>query len=395
MLWLLGSALILSPGARVAAAEEASVADVQGWIAELGSDEYPVRKAAADRLAAAGNVARAALVQVSNGPDPEIRAAARRLVTLIDDSEFNRRLAEFAADVDGRLGITLPGWKEFSDLVGGDPAARSLFVDMQREESPLIERMFRNPAEDRPIAWEEEVQRLMRARVYNQPGEFAAPLGSCATLLFLGTLPDANLSDSGARSLVQLTQIPPVSESLAPGQPRSAMRRLVAAWIVHCPNRSESVVEQRLAIMIQQQLAEALPFALEIVGRDPKYLTVSSPQQVMAILAVGKLGSDENVTALEPLLDDHTVLVSARNVNSLASDFASVQVRDVALAMLLHLTGQEPLTYGFLHARPHPQTVFDYTSLYMKNDEQRAAAAERWRAWRAQHKLDTPRPASS
>ena len=67
----------------------------------------------------------------------------------------------------------------------------------------------------------------------------------------------------------------------------------------------------------------------------------------------------------------------------------------MALAALLHLTGQEPLTYGFLHARSHPQTVLDVTSLHMENDERRAAAAEQWRAWRAQHKLDSPRPASS
>ena len=59
-------------------------------------------------------------------------------MTLIDDSAFNRRLAEFAADVDGKRGVTLPGWKEFGELVGRDPAARALFVDMQREEPVLV-----------------------------------------------------------------------------------------------------------------------------------------------------------------------------------------------------------------------------------------------------------------
>ena len=54
---------------------------------------------------------------------------------------------------------------------------------------------------------------------------------------------------------------------------------------------------------------------------------------------------------------------------------------------MLHLTGQEPLTYGFLQVRPHPQTMFEPSSLGMENDERRAAAAEQWRAWRAQHKL--------
>jgi hypothetical protein len=73
----------------------------------------------------------------------------------------------------------------------------------------------------------------------------------------------------------------------------------------------------------------------------------------------------------------------------------TLQVRDVALAVLLHLTEQEPLTYGYLHAQANPQTVFNVQSLTLENDERRAAAAERWRAWRVDHKLDTPQPASS
>jgi hypothetical protein len=39
--------------------------------------------------------------------------------------------------------------------------------------------------------------------------------------------------------------------------------------------------------------------------------------------------------------------------------------------------------------------VFNVQSLTLENVERRAAAAERWRAWRVEHKLDKPRPASS
>jgi hypothetical protein len=392
---ILGTAICLGSCAQSANAAEPSATDVDRWIGELGSDNYSVRKAAAQELSDGGFASRAALSRAADGPDPEIRAAARRLVALIDDSEFHRRLAEFAADTDGSRGVTLPGWNEFAELVGRDPAARALFVDMQREEASLLGRMFADSKSDQEVAWEAQVGRLMRARIYNQPSEFTAPLGSCATLLFLGSLSDANISDNGARSLVQLTQIPPVSNSLAAKEPRSAVRRLVSAWIVHCPNRSETVVEQRLAIMLQQNLAEALPFALEIIGRDPKYLTISPSRQVMAILAVGKFGSEEHVTAIEPLLEDRTELVSHQQLNGPGTDLVSIQVRDVALAVLLHLTGQEPLTYGFLHARSQEQTVFDISSLSMKDDQQRAEAAERWHTWRAQHKLEATRPASS
>lgn len=391
ILALLAAACALSTGARSSTAGSPSSANVDRWVAELGDDDYAVRQAAADRLAVGGFAARAALAQVADGPDPEIRTAARRLLTLIDDTEFNRLLAEFADDVDGRRGVTLPGWKEFGELVGRDEAARALFVEMQREETALLERMFEAAAGSRALALEEQVARLMHAHSFGLPGEFAARSGSCATLLFLGTLPDAGLSDVGALRLAQVAQLPQVSEALTTNRPENAMRRLVCAWIVHCPNRSEQVLEQRLAIMLQRQLAEALPLPLEIVERDPKYLTLSPSLHVAAILAVGKFGSEQNVADLEPLLDDRTEYLSPAQVNGLSS----VQVRDVALATLLHLTGQEPLTYGFLHARTHPQTIFDVRSLYLENDERRAAATEQWRAWRTKRKQDAPRPASS
>ena len=86
--------------------------------------------------------AREPLLVIVDGPDPERRAAARRLVALIDQSEFHRRLEAFAADTEGRQRLTLPGWDQYQKLVGSDPAARALFVDMQRHEGALIAAMF-------------------------------------------------------------------------------------------------------------------------------------------------------------------------------------------------------------------------------------------------------------
>jgi hypothetical protein len=393
---LLSGALGFTFVEAAAGADVATSADnVDRWIAELGDDDYQVRKAAADRLAEGGEVARTALVKVAEGPDPEIRFAARRLVTLIDDTEFNRRLAEFAADVDGSRGVTLPGWTEFSALVGGDRAARELFVGMQREESVLLQSVFDPTAPHREVDWEGQVTRLLRARILNQPGEFSIPVGSCATLLFLGALPDAKISDAGASGIRQLTQIPPLSESLTASRPDNAVRRLVCAWIVNCPNHSNMVLQQRLDAMFQHSLAECLPLALEMIEPKAEYLALTPAQQMLAILAVGKFGSEENLAALETLLDDRRECLPRRQVNGPGSELASVQIRDVALAALLRLTSQEPVAYGFIHARPHPQMLFDVTSLYLESDARRAAALEQWRAWRAQHTRLAPRPERS
>ncbi len=361
--------------------------EVKRWIVELGADEYTVRKAAADRLKEGGAVARAALDDVVNAPDPEIRAAARRLVAFIDEHEFNHRLAKFAADVDGRDGINLPGWQEFRRLVGRDKAARSLFVEMQREESVLLQRVFESPTKNNEIGWEEELGARMNWRILSRQNGLTSPLGSNATMLFLGALPTANLPDNAASSLAQLAQMPPIGTALTDKRPDNAVRRLLVAWIVHCPNRNEQILQQRLNLMLQHQLAEAISLPLQIVQRVPNYVTLHPSHRVMAILAVGKFGSAKDALALEPLLDDLSDYLPAPKTNGPQEYQHGVQVRDVALATMLHLTNQEPVTYGFLHVRPHPQTIFDATSLGMENNDVRDAAAKRWRFWREQRNL--------
>ena len=117
-------------------------------ISELGHDAFTVRQAAASRLLAAGTPARDALVALVDGPDPETRAAARRLISQIDQSEFHRRLEAFAADTDGALGVTLPGWDRFKKVVGSDPPARALFVDMQRQGRINRLRIWRHEASE-------------------------------------------------------------------------------------------------------------------------------------------------------------------------------------------------------------------------------------------------------
>ena len=216
-------------------------------------------------------------------------------MTLIEDSAFHQRLADFAADVDGKHGVTLPGWQEFGELVGRDGAARELFVDMQREEPQMLQRMFDPASPDRQLDWEGQIGRLLSGRNFNPPGQMAIPAGSTATLLFLGSLPNANISDSGAAGLRQLTQIPPLSESLASKSADNAIRRLVCAWIIHCPNRSSIILQQRLDAMFQHSLSECLPLALGMLEPKPEYLTVPPQQQMLAILAVGKFGSEETL----------------------------------------------------------------------------------------------------
>jgi len=354
------------------------------WIGQLGHDSYAVRQAAAEHLLAGGHAARGALLEVVDAPDPEIRSAARRLVTLIEQSEFDRRLAEFAADVDGQRGVTLPGWAEFSGLVGGDESARALFVDMQRCEAALLAAIFAEGGDEPDRDWEERLFRLHNWQATSGQRSAAPPLGSCATMLLLGSLPDRGGSERGAIGIAELAQRPPIREAiLGDATPQnSIIRRLLLTWVTDCPVRHDQVLHGRLNLISTYKLAEALPLAVSVARGEPPFLTAAAHNRVMAILAVGRFGSRAQVDDLEPLLEDDTLWAMAGQPGQPGNPRA-VQVRDVALATMLHLTGQRHSDYGFVGVQRNPQLLFNPQTLGLTDDVARAAAATKWREWRA------------
>ncbi len=102
-----------------------------------------------------------------------------------------------------------------------------------------------------------------------------------------------------------------------------------------------------------------------------------------AILAIARLGGPEHLDALQPLLNNDTV-VSERQDHQKGETF-TCQVRDVALLATLHLMGQNPADYGFVNLQRHAQTLYAPTSAGFKSDKERTRAFSHWRLWRAMH----------
>jgi HEAT repeat protein len=373
------------PGKAEASAKDASSSavskeEIARSIAELSHDAFTVRQAAAARLLAAGAAAREALLAIVDGPDPETRSAARRLIAQIDQTEFHRRLDAFAADTDGSLGITLPGWERFKKAIGSDPQARALFVDMQRQEGALIAAAFGGTKRTNGELLEARLMRLIQWQ--NSVGDRTAapPLGSCAAMLFLGAVPDVDVSDGAAQQIEGLLQRSPVLEALRSDNREGAVRRLVVDWLLNCPTKNEGVLQHRLSMISAVGLDDGLPLALKVVAGEPPHKRVSPSTRALAALVVGQFGKTEHVDQLEPLLQDASVCQPAQ-----MQPAATVQVRDVALVVMLQLTDQRPADYGYVNARSQGRT-FQLPSLFRDNDEQRAEAIAKWRAWRAEQK---------
>jgi hypothetical protein len=363
--------------------------DIDSWIESLGHDAYAVRQAAARKLLSAGTAARDRLSSAAECPDPESRAAARRLIALIDKAEFDEQLAAFAADADGSAGRSLPGWDRYKKLVGSDFAARTLFVEMQRSEAGLLADAFRNDGSSPRQRWEDRLVRLLRWPVGLENGPAMPPLGSCATMVFLSATHEGRVSDRTAMYIPQLVQRPPIQQALQANATNDAVRRLVTAWVVECPNNSDPVLQQRLNLALVQEMPEGVPLAVRVATRDPDFFTVNPGVRAVALLLIAKLGRTADAEKLEPLLEDATVCQTfARMPAAGGGAIRDIQIRDVALVTMLHLTGQDPADYGYRQVRRQSQQLLDPGSLFTEGDEQRAAAISKWHEWRTKQRRD-------
>jgi hypothetical protein len=388
---------IVACAAHVAPAEKpatagnsspASDAEIQRWIADLGNDAYPVRQQAADRLLAAGSSARLPLIKLADGPDPETRAAARRLISLIDRSEFHRRLEAFAADADGRQGLTMPGWDAYRKLVGGDADDRALFVEMQKNESALMAAVFDNGKRSRDDLLEARLQRVTQWQP-NVVNATASPsLGSCAAMVFLGSIAETEPSDAVTGAISILVQRPPLREHLQRNNGQNAVRRLATAWILNCPNKNESSINSRLMAMGMLGLEDALPLPLAIIAGGPDYAQLSPAIKALAAVTIGQLGNRSHVARLEPLLNDATIYMTATQEGLPGAPAGTVQVRDVALVVLLRLTDQAPADYGYIAGQQFSPRQFSIQPFGADGDKRRAQAIAKWRQWRTEHPDD-------
>jgi hypothetical protein len=165
---------------------------------------------------------------------------------------------------------------------------------------------------------------------------------------------------------------------------------LVAAWIVSCPNNSESSLQQRLALAGANDLAEAVPLALSVATGEKAPRRASPSTRLTALLLIGQLGKREHVDRLEPLLDDAAVCIPAGFVGGRVGGDGNVdvQIRDVALVVLLQLTNQKPADYGYPNAQVRAEQAMNPALLFPRTAAQRTTAIAKWRAWRVAQRAE-------
>lgn len=354
------------------AAADAKTPSAAALICELGSEEFDVRENAAKSLVAMGLAAEDELREALREPDLEIRLRANQLLSRIYRADLDRRLSAFIEGEDDQLANELDGWRQFREIVGDDRKSRATFAEIYRREEEMLAAINRPPQEREAIL----LARIERAQqeLYGRSGGGAKPPSAetMAAVLLLAAQKDTRQSIHGGVQTYSLLSHSQVKNLITSGEQSAVLHKLVNAWVASSTEDSH-VGRYALMVGLQYDLKDA---SLELARKLVAAKNVSTSMIPYAILAIGKYGGRSDVDRLEPLLANKTVC--HRWHNGKFPNTIEIQVRDVALAVLVQLTGKDHKQYGFDLLQPNESTLFHiYTCGFVEN-KQREAAMAKW-----------------
>jgi len=355
-------------------------------VRQLGDDSYAARRRAAQQLAALGLKAREALLEGLKTSDPEVRRQCRWILADVFETDFQQRLMAFAADTREEPDHGLPGWRRYRRLIGSDWQARALFIHMQRSEGGLLEATAaggRAAVDSLTLRLRQMFQAMSNPdpRHQRQPSP-----GTLAALLFVAS--DANLDlPQGLTEnpyLMAFIQQGDLHQALTEGPYKSGMRKLLGQWILR--PASPDTAYGKLMLAMQYDIQEGRILALCMLRNKDN----AGHLRVFAVAALGKLGGKPYAATLQELLDDRTEVFQGI-INSKRS---RTEIRDVALAWLIHLTGQDHAAYGqdmakadIVEVRRNPGYTGNIGVYGFSDPAKRDAALEKWKAYVAEHPL--------
>jgi len=362
-------------------------------VAQLSDSDFATREAAVSLLLERGEAALSAVENAARSTDLETQTRATRLLVELRRRCFHQRLDAFVRDVAGRQECTLPGWPEFQDVMGQPGASREVFVELYRAAPELFRTAYSenergagsSGAGARQLASlisnrTKALQECVIRQRHGLQAETERHAASMALLLVSATHPK-NVSERSTQHLAQIVrnQLKPLADGQ--GQVAHASRRLLTAWMLQSQTDDLYVLSQMLRLADELKLVDVAPLAIAIAARDRAYRPARAQFRASALLIAGKLGNESDIPSLASLLDDHAVCAS-QSGRGKQEELLDVEIRDVALAVMLHLAGEQPAEFGFDELKGHDEKLFLLHTLAFRDKERRDEALAQWRGRR-------------
>jgi hypothetical protein len=382
-----------SPDPKNLAIPAEELARARELVRKLASEVYRERELAHDALARMGRLAKPVLAEAATAdPDPEVRSRAARLLPQAAADDLKARVDAFLADADGQYEHNLPAWDAYRKLVGADRAARDLYVEMVKS-GPSLELLaaLELPADqagraisDRRFLMQAQVQRRIGPDGVLRPINPLA-LPDIAALLFAECLvPSKDIPRVGPWASVTGATFVQQPASLAavnnPDVPHAGpYRHILARWLDTRVAPDDLNIMYHIGGTTLKGFKETTPLLRRVVT-TPGVNGYPKGQAMMYL--VQRNGKEEIPFLKSQLTNDTPVTQVFLGPGGGANARADCQVRDVALALLLHQTGQRLPDYGFRSppgVLPNPvQNLYNYGFV---SDEDRAAALVKFAWW--------------
>ncbi|VTR99528.1 hypothetical protein [Tuwongella immobilis] len=365
--WLFGLLLVVGT-----AHAEPPAPNPDQLVQQLGHPSFRMREEAGKSLQAMGLAARAALTSGCQHSDPEIRQRSNRILMQILERDLQKRVQAFLNDPQHQSPQGLPGIEIYQAAVGNAPKAVTLYAEMIRNHAALLDSVERSPEQvgkRYAAACQELFIRMKPSRLFDAPT--VCEQAEVAALLVMGCHAQAADADVPYAQLSNLLRVPALAHALNPnsGDDGEPMRRLFTAWANKQTN--PQLAPRLFLLAIDSQLTAMLPLARKQLD-DPKACPRGKGQ---AILVLGKFGGPDDRPRLIRLLDDATV-VHEVIVNDTRS---SIELRDIALAMLIASDGDAIEQYPFDRVGRKALSYRDYYNYGFTGDAARQKAQTLWR----------------
>lgn len=377
------------PAAKSAPAAPATATpadEIGTWISQLGDDRFAIREAATEHLSHQGIEIQPRLLAALEDPDPEVRFRVRRILTMVIEADFQKRLAAFAEDVNDTKHLSLPGWTRFRTTFANDAAGRKMFVEMQRAEPQLMQAFETGPtAASQALETRlHEIQDAMQMR-FRFGNNASVGMSSVMALLFVATDNHVTLNEEAAFQLCNFCVQPLTIQTNAGNGDSTISRKIIGAWIAR--DASANVLQQNLWLAMRYNLKEGLAPAANALQQGNQPVQVKQA----ALLLIGKLGGKEYLPAVQTCLKDADVC-GRFNINNVQIE---TQCRDVALAVCIRLEGLNPKDFGFDHLEANDQWLYAPHTLGFRSTDEREAAHKKWDAYLAAHRNGAQTPKKS
>jgi hypothetical protein len=415
-LWIAMAAGVLASGMASAASPDpkdliippVEVSKARELIRGLSSEVFKEREQAQDALAKMGRLARPALLEaLTSDPSPEVRTRTLRLLPRAEAADLQARIDTFLADKDAKFQHDLPGWNLFKKELdpkdaGTEKALREIYVDAIKTPAnmDLLNALATSPeAAGRAIG-----ERRMNLFVQQNPGAWGrvAPGGSMtpkqptladiAILLLAETHTDSkfitrnqNFGITAAQFIQTQASMNAINNPNASAQAK-AYRQIFGRWL-DTRVSPEDLNQVYWMANNFRNVKEAGNLLRRIVTTDG--VQPYAKAQCLIFLAQ-RGGADELAIIRTQLKNDNGTGNRIQIAGGNNQEFAEAQIRDIAMALLLHHDKQDIAKFGFRLQNGFTSAMVaqQYYGYGFKNDDERKAAHKKFEEYEANKKKE-------